>query len=80
MSKQVKVYSTSTCPWCYKTKDFLKSNNITFEDIDVASDKNAREEMVKKTGQLGVPVIDVDGDISVGFDENWVKQTLGLEG
>ena len=78
MSQEVKVYSTSTCPWCYKTKDFLKDNNITFEDIDVASDKNAREEMVKKTGQLGVPVIDIDGDISVGFDESWIKQKLGL--
>ena len=80
MSQEVKVYSTSTCPWCYKTKAFLKANNITFEDIDVASNKNAREEMVKKTGQLGVPVIDIDGDISVGFDESWIKQTLGLAG
>ena len=78
MPQEVKVYSTPTCPWCKRTKGFLEANNITFEEIDVASDKNAREEMVRKTGQLGVPVIDIDGDISVGFDENLLRQKLNL--
>ena len=78
MTKQVKVYSTLTCPWCRRAKEFLKANNIPFQDFDVASDKNAREEMIKKTGQLGVPVIDIDGDITVGFDENWLRQKLNL--
>jgi len=78
MAKQVKIYSTPTCPWCRRTKQFLQTNNIPFEDFDVASDKNARAEMVKKTGQLAVPVIDIDNEISVGFDENWLRQKLGL--
>jgi len=79
MTKQVKVYSTLTCRWCRRTKEFLKANNIPFQDFDVASEKNAREEMIKKTGQLGVPVIDIDGDITVGFDENWLRQKLNLK-
>lgn len=78
MAKQVKVYSTPTCPWCKKTKQFLQSNNIPFQDFDVASDKTAREEMIKKTGQLAVPAVDIDGEITVGYDENWLKRKLGL--
>lgn len=78
MTKQVKVYSTPTCPWCKRTKKFLQDNNIPFQDFDVASDKAARDEMLKKTGQLAVPVVDIDGEIVVGYDENWLKQKLGL--
>lgn len=78
MSRQIKVYSTPTCVWCKKAKQFLQSNNIPFQDLDVASDKAAREEMVKKTGQLAVPVIEIDGETNVGYDENWLRQKLGL--
>ena len=78
MAKQVKIYSTPTCPWCRRTKQFFQANDVPFQDLDVASDKNARAEMVKKTGQLTVPVIDIDNEISVGFDENWLRQKLGL--
>ena len=78
MAQEIKVYSTPTCPWCRRTKDFLKANNITFQAFDVASDKAARDEMVTKSGQLGVPMIDIGGDITVGFDENWLKQKLNL--
>jgi glutaredoxin-like YruB-family protein len=78
MPKQVKVYSTPTCPWCKKAKKFLEDNKILFQDLDVASNKTARDEMIKKTGQLAVPVVDIDGEIVVGYDENWLKQKLGL--
>ncbi len=78
MTKQVKVYSTPTCPWCKKAKQFLQSNNIPFQNLDVASDKAARDEMIKKTGQLAVPVVEIDGETTVGYDENWLRQKLGL--
>jgi len=78
MVKQIKVYSTPTCPWCKKTKQFLDENKIPYQNLDVASDKTARDEMVSKTSQLGVPVVDIDGDILVGFDEKWLRQKLNL--
>ena len=77
-TKQVKVYSTPTCPWCKKAKGFLTDNGIEFENADVSADKAARDEMIEKSGQMGVPVIDIDGDITVGFQESVLKQKLGL--
>ena len=79
MAKEVKVYSTPTCPWCKRTKQFLNDNKIPHRDFDVAADQAARDEMVTKSGQLGVPVIDIDGEISVGFDEKWLRQKLDLQ-
>ena len=78
MAYQVKVYSTPPCPWCKKTKQFLDEHKIPYQNLDVASDKAARDEMVSKSGQLGVPVVDIDGDIVVGFDEKWLRQKLNL--
>jgi glutaredoxin 3 len=72
----IKVYSTPTCPWCARTKDFLRKNNVKFQDIDVSRDANAAHEMVKKSGQMGVPVIDIDGKIIIGFDEDKLKRTI----
>jgi len=77
-AKEVKVYSTPTCPWCNKTKQLLDENKIPYQNLDVASDKAARDEMVNKSGQLSVPVVDIDGDILVGFDEKWLRQKLNL--
>jgi len=57
---------------------FLEEHSIPYEDVNVASDKEARQEMVDKTGQMGVPVIQIDGDIVVGYDEQWLKEKLGL--
>lgn len=74
----VKVYSTSTCPYCFMAKDFLNENKIRFEDINVQEDRAAAEEMVKKSGQNGVPVIDIDGEIIVGFDKARIKNALRL--
>lgn len=74
----VKVYSTPTCPWCHKVKEFLKANNVEFEDIDVAADQEKAQEMMKKSGQMGVPVIDADGEIIIGFDEVAIKKALNI--
>ena len=73
---KVKVYSTQTCPWCHKVKDFLKEKKIKFEDIDVGKDQKAANEMVEKSGQMGVPVTDVDGTIIVGFDKEAIEKAL----
>ena len=77
-TKTVKIYSTPTCPWCKKTKGFLEENGIDYEDFNVGADRVAREEMVRKTGQMGVPVIEIDGDFVVGYDAGWLKDKLGL--
>jgi glutaredoxin-like YruB-family protein len=66
---KVKVYSTSTCPYCKMAKSFLDEKGVAYDDLDVAADAAARDEMVKKSGQMGVPVIDVDGEVIIGFDK-----------
>ena len=76
--KKIKVYSTPTCPYCIRTKQFLKENNIEFEDIDVATNQIAADEMVRKSGQIGVPVLDIEGEIIVGFDKDRIKKALGI--
>ena len=76
MAKSVKVYSTPTCPWCVRAKDFLKASNVKFDDIDVSRDMKAAREMVEKSGQRGVPVLDIDGKIIVGFDKPAIEQAL----
>ncbi len=78
MDKKVLVYSTPTCPYCIRAKQFLKDNNIIFEDIDVSVGQSAGEEMIRKSGQMGVPVLDIDGQIIVGFDKERIKESLGL--
>jgi len=74
----VTVYSTPTCPFCHKVKDYLKEHNIEFSDIDVAADQDKAKEMVEKSGQMGVPVVDIDGTIIVGFDKDAISQKLGI--
>ena len=78
MAKNVKIYSTPTCPFCVRAKQFLKDSNILFEDIDVSSDQNKAQEMIAKSGQMGVPVLDIDGEIIVGFDKARIKEVLGI--
>lgn len=77
--KRVIVYSTDTCPFCDMAKDFLKEHNIKFEAHNVGEDRKMLEEMYKKTGQGGVPVLDIGGKIIIGFDEFKIKQALGLK-
>lgn len=75
----VKIYSTSSCPWCNVAKDFLRKHKIKFEDINVGENKKGAEEMIKKSGQMGVPVIDVDGTIIIGFNEQALRKALNIK-
>jgi glutaredoxin-like YruB-family protein len=74
----VTVYTTKTCPWCTVVKDYLKSNNVAFDEKDVSKDQSAAMEMVNKSGQRGVPVVDINGEIVVGFDQESLDELLGL--
>jgi len=75
----IKIYSTPGCPYCFTLKEFLKQNNIEFEDIDVSKDEKALKEMVEKSGQMGVPVVEIDGQIVVGFDKEKISKILNLK-
>lgn len=74
----VKVYTTSTCPWCTKAKDYLKSLNIEFTELNVQSDMDARNEMLKKTKQGRVPVLDINGKILIGFNQEEIDKALNI--
>lgn len=76
--KNVLVYTTPTCQYCKMAKDFFQANNVTYTEQDVAADESLRNQMVEKSGQMGVPVIDIEGEIIVGFDEPRIKEVLGL--
>jgi len=76
--KKVTIYSTPTCHYCKLAKDFFKENSVAYEEHDVAADVDQRKIMVDKSGQLGVPVIDIEGKILVGFDTETVKGALGI--
>jgi len=75
----IKVYSTEFCPYCLLLKEFLKEHGVQFEEVDVTEDQNAQEEMIAKSGQMGVPVVDIDGQIVVGFDKERISQLLHLK-
>lgn len=75
----IKIYSTPTCPYCVTLKNFLKENNLEFEDIDVSQDQAALDEMVEKSGQMGVPVSDINGEIVVGFDREKIVKLLDIK-
>lgn len=72
----IKVYSTDSCPWCVKAKQYLKAKNVVFEDLNIQSDMIAREEMVKKSKQMGVPVLDINGNVIIGFDKAAIDSAL----
>ncbi len=76
--KNVMVYSTPTCSWCTRLKNYLKENNIKFKDIDVSKDQKAAEEMVKRSGQQGVPQSIIGGQVIIGFDKAKIDNLLGL--
>ena len=73
---KITVYSTPTCPWCAKAKDYLKKKKIEFRDVDITEEDKDREEMIDKSGQMGVPVIDIDGTIIVGFNPKEIEKAL----
>ncbi|MEM4137691.1 MAG: glutaredoxin domain-containing protein [Candidatus Anstonellaceae archaeon] len=76
---KVQVYSTPTCPYCYMLKQYLRSKNIEFEDIDVSRDIEAARYMISQTGQMGVPQVNISGQWIVGFDRVKIDQLLGLD-
>lgn len=78
MSK-VKIFLTPGCPYCFTLKEFLKEHNIKFKEIDVSKDEKAREEMIKKTGKMEVPVVEIDGQIVVGFDKEKICKLLNIK-
>ena len=75
---EIKIYMTPTCPWCKKTMEWFKKKKIKFEECDVAESQNGRfrDEVLEKTGQLAVPVIDVDGKIVIGFNEKELEEAI----
>jgi len=77
-SKKVVIYSTKDCPWCKKTKEFLRANKIPFTNKDVGSNKKNAAEMMKKSGQMGVPVVVVGDKVIVGYNESKLRSVLGI--
>ena len=75
----IKLYSTPTCPYCVTLKKFLEEKKVDFEYIDVSQNEQALKEMIDKSGQMGVPVIDIDGQIIVGFNRNKIVELLNIK-
>lgn len=78
VAREVKVYSTPTCPWCHKVKKFLDEHKVTYRDLNVAEDHDARDEMIKVSSQTAVPTIVIDGEVIVGFNESAIRTKLGI--
>jgi len=74
---EIKVYSTPTCPYCRMVKDYLEAKGVAFVNYDVSQDKDALDEMVKLSGQMGVPVVVINGEVTVGFDKSKIDSLLG---
>jgi glutaredoxin 3 len=77
--KNVTIYSTPTCVYCNLAKNFFKANNVEYVEHNVAADLDKRKEMIEKTGQMGVPVIDLGSEVVIGFDEDRVREVLGIK-
>lgn len=76
MQAKVRVFSTTYCPYCFSLKEYLKEKKVAFEDIDVGIDKEALEEMISRSGQMGVPVIEINGNMVIGFDREAINRLL----
>jgi len=77
--KKVKIYTAPGCPFCVLAKEYLKEKGIFFEEVDVSQNENAAREVIEKTGQMGVPVIEIDGEIVIGFDKERIDEILNLK-
>ncbi len=73
---KISIYSTTTCPWCVLAKNYFKNKNIEFENFNVGEDHEKAQEMIKISGQMGVPVIKIDDEILVGFDQAKIEKIL----
>ncbi len=76
---EIKIYTTPSCPYCWAAKEYLKEKGFDFIEIDVSSDETAAMEMIEKSGQMGVPVIEIDGEIIIGFDRERIDQILKIK-
>ena len=76
--KKVTIYSTPSCHFCHMAKDFFKEKNVTYTEYNVASDMAKRQEMLEKSGQMGVPVIIIENDLIVGFNKPKISELLGI--
>jgi len=76
--KNVTIYSTPSCHFCHMAKEFFTTNKIAFTDYNVATDTEKRKEMMDKSGQLGVPVIQIDNDLIIGFNKPKIAELLGV--
>lgn len=74
--KEIKMYSTPTCHFCHMAEDYFKSKNISYTKYDVAADSAKREEMIEKTGQMGVPVIEIGDEVIIGFNQEKIESLL----
>jgi glutaredoxin-like YruB-family protein len=75
----VKVYITPTCPYCVTLKEYLKEHNIDFEEVDISQNEEARDDIIKRSGQMGTPIVEVDGNIVAGFDKEKINQLLKIK-
>jgi glutaredoxin-like YruB-family protein len=78
MNHEVTIYTSPTCSWCETVKDYLRAREIDFEEIDVSADMDRAQELVERSGQYGVPVVDIDGEMVVGFDRPRIDALLEL--
>ena len=78
MDKNIVIYSTPTCHFCQITKEFLKENNLEYIDYNVAEDAEKRQEMIEKSGQMGVPVVYIGEEMIIGFDKEKMSSLLGI--
>ena len=76
--KEVTIYTTPTCGYCKMAKDFFTANNVTYTEYNVGTDLEKRKEMIEKSGQMGVPVIFVGDDMTIGFDKSKLSSLLGI--
>ncbi len=74
----VKIYSTPTCVYCKTLKEYLKKKDISFEDIDVSKDEKELQKMIKDSGQMAVPVVNIDEEIIIGFDKEKIDKLLKI--
>ncbi len=75
---RVIVFTTPTCPWCTRAKSYLRQQHVAFREVDVSRDAAAARDLVRRTAQMGVPVVEIDGRPIVGFDRARIDQALGL--
>ena len=76
MPKKISIYTTPTCGYCIRAKAFMKENNIAYNEYDVSGDSVKAQEMIDKSGQMGVPVFDIDGTLVIGFDKARIQELL----